>query len=37
MAVERAKELAQGNVSPQLITASLMRELQPLGGHDEGR
>jgi DNA polymerase-3 subunit delta' len=29
-AVERAKELADGNVNPQLVTASLLRELAPL-------
>jgi DNA polymerase-3 subunit delta' len=29
-AVERAKELAGGNVNPQLVTASLLRELAPL-------
>ncbi|MDB4874400.1 MAG: polymerase delta subunit [Gemmatimonadetes bacterium] len=28
--VERAKELASGNVNPQLVTASLLRELAPL-------
>lgn len=29
-AVERAKELARGNVSPQLVTAALLRDLQRL-------
>ena len=29
-AVERAKELASGNGNPQLITASLLREISPL-------
>lgn len=29
-AVERAKELARGNVSPQLVTASLLREMDSL-------
>jgi DNA polymerase-3 subunit delta' len=29
-AVERAKELAEGNGNPQLITASLLREITPL-------
>jgi len=29
-AIERAKELASGNVSPQLVTASLLREISPL-------
>ena len=28
--VERAKELANGNVNPQLVTASLLRQLAPL-------
>lgn len=30
-AVERAKELARGNVSPQLVTAGLLREFTSLG------
>ncbi|HEY4216218.1 MAG TPA: hypothetical protein VGM67_03720 [Gemmatimonadaceae bacterium] len=30
--VERAKELAYGNVNPQLITAALLRQLAPLLG-----
>jgi DNA polymerase-3 subunit delta' len=29
-AVERAKELAENNVNPELITASLLREISPL-------
>ena len=29
-AIEKAKELASGNVSPQLVTASLLREIAPL-------
>jgi hypothetical protein len=29
-AVERAKELASGNGNPELITASLLREISPL-------
>jgi DNA polymerase III, gamma/tau subunits len=29
-AIEEAKELASGNVSPQLVTASLLREISPL-------
>jgi hypothetical protein len=29
-AVEHAKERAYGNVSPQLIAASLLREIAPL-------
>jgi hypothetical protein len=28
--VERAKEQAEGNGNPQLITASLLREIAPL-------
>ena len=28
--VERAKERAYGNVNPQLITASLLRQIAPL-------
>jgi DNA polymerase-3 subunit delta' len=29
-AVERAKERADGNVNPQLVTAALLREIAPL-------
>jgi hypothetical protein len=29
-AVERAKEYAEGNGNPELITATLLRELSPL-------
>ena len=29
-AIERAKELAGGNVSPQLVAASLLQEISPL-------
>jgi hypothetical protein len=28
--VERAKELAENNANPELVTASLLREISPL-------